>query len=225
MTGVNHVAGPRRQRPLLQVVQGVQRTAHLVVVASAGPQPLGAHGPRLPAGPRHRELVQRRGVAVAGLGEDPAEVGYIEVGAGHEQAGGEHPRQGLSHRQMHEDMGEDAIGGGPLFQGGNQGELDGVYRGRGADLQHIGQDAGGPLAKQLAALYDYASLRLLQANLKNDHAALDEVGRMLADLRDAWAQIGARAPVAKSEAAAAPPAARFFDDPGAGPVRRVVVTA
>ncbi|MEW5880062.1 MAG: flagellar export chaperone FliS [Pseudomonadota bacterium] len=101
----------------------------------------------------------------------------------------------------------------------------------------LDKDAGGPLARQLAALYDYASLRLLQANLKNDHAALDEVSRLLADLRDAWAQIGARAPVAKSEAAAnaaaaaptvgasMPPAARLFDDASAGPVRGVVVTA
>lgn len=102
----------------------------------------------------------------------------------------------------------------------------------------LDEDAGGPLAKQLAALYDYASLRLLQANLKNDHAALDEVSRLLADLRDAWARIGERAPAVAPRSAAnaagsppptvgvaAPPAARFFDDASTGPVRRVVVTA
>jgi flagellar protein FliS len=98
----------------------------------------------------------------------------------------------------------------------------------------LDKDAGGPLAGQLAALYDYASLRLLQANMKNDHAALDEVARLLADLRDAWARIGRQAPAAPRPAhnappptvgVAAPPAARFFDDASTGPVRRVVVTA
>lgn len=102
----------------------------------------------------------------------------------------------------------------------------------------LDKDAGGALARQLAALYDYACLRLLQANLRNDHAALDEVGGLLADLRDAWARIGERAPaVVPSSAAnaagsppptvgvAATPTARFFDDASTGPVRRVVVTA
>jgi flagellar protein FliS len=102
----------------------------------------------------------------------------------------------------------------------------------------LDKDAGGPLAKQLAALYDYASLRLLQANLKNDRAALDEASRLLADLREAWARIGERAPAAAPKAAAtaagsppptvgvgAPPAARFFDDASTGPVRRVVAAA
>lgn len=49
--------------------------------------------------------------------------------------------------------------------------------------------AGGPLAGQLAQLYDYCSLRLLQANLRNDAAALDEVERLLGELRSAWAHI------------------------------------
>jgi flagellar secretion chaperone FliS len=50
--------------------------------------------------------------------------------------------------------------------------------------------AGGALAGQLAALYDYVTLRLLQANLRNDRSALQEVLRLLGDLRAAWAQIG-----------------------------------
>ncbi len=49
--------------------------------------------------------------------------------------------------------------------------------------------AGGALAEQLAHLYDYASLRLLQANLRNDLSALDEVERLLGELRSAWARI------------------------------------
>jgi len=102
----------------------------------------------------------------------------------------------------------------------------------------LDKDAGGPLARQLAALYDYACLRLLQANLKNDHAALDEVSRLLADLRDAWAAIGEGARTAAPGAArlrpstspsttdgTAPPGARDFDGAGTGPVRPVTVTA
>jgi flagellar protein FliS len=33
-------------------------------------------------------------------------------------------------------------------------------------------------------------LRLLQANLRNDEAALDECVRLIAPLRDAWIAIG-----------------------------------
>jgi flagellar protein FliS len=58
-------------------------------------------------------------------------------------------------------------------------------------------ESGGALARQLAALYDYATLRLLQANLRNDGAALAEVASLLGGLRAAWASIGAgRTPAA-----------------------------
>lgn len=50
--------------------------------------------------------------------------------------------------------------------------------------------AGGVLAERLAALYDYMMNRLLAANLRNDIAALDEIARLLNELRGAWAQIG-----------------------------------
>jgi flagellar protein FliS len=49
--------------------------------------------------------------------------------------------------------------------------------------------AGGPLAADLRDLYAYVSLRLLHANLHNDHDALDECGRLMRPLRDAWAAI------------------------------------
>lgn len=49
--------------------------------------------------------------------------------------------------------------------------------------------AGGDLALRLRDLYDYITMRLLQANLRNDHAALAEVIRLLDGLRDAWAAI------------------------------------
>lgn len=53
-------------------------------------------------------------------------------------------------------------------------------------------EAGGKLAQDLYALYDYMGRRLLQANLNNDLAALDEVDHLLNEIRSAWAEIGAQ---------------------------------
>lgn len=53
-------------------------------------------------------------------------------------------------------------------------------------------EAGGELAQNLTALYEYMSHRLLVANLRNDRAALEEVERLLRDLRGAWEAIGAQ---------------------------------
>ena len=50
--------------------------------------------------------------------------------------------------------------------------------------------AGGELALRLRDLYDYMSRRLVQANLNNDVAMLDEVAGLLAELHGAWAMIG-----------------------------------
>lgn len=50
--------------------------------------------------------------------------------------------------------------------------------------------AGGDMAENLNALYDYMLDRLLIANAKNDMEALDEVAKLLNDLRSAWAAIG-----------------------------------
>jgi flagellar protein FliS len=49
---------------------------------------------------------------------------------------------------------------------------------------------GGELAQRLQTLYGYVSLRLLQANLHDDAAALDECRRLMRPLREAWAAIG-----------------------------------
>lgn len=49
---------------------------------------------------------------------------------------------------------------------------------------------GGELAERLAALYDYMCERLLFANIKNNPAVLDEVHRLLSELKEAWEQIG-----------------------------------
>jgi flagellar protein FliS len=49
---------------------------------------------------------------------------------------------------------------------------------------------GGQLAADLHDLYAYTTLRLTQANLRNDAAALAECKRLIEPLRDAWAEIG-----------------------------------
>lgn len=70
----------------------------------------------------------------------------------------------------------------------------------------VDRRAGGALAQQLASLYDYAVMRLLQANLRNDARALDEVRALLENLRGAWAQIGNATAPTQAPAAAARPA-------------------
>ncbi len=45
-------------------------------------------------------------------------------------------------------------------------------------------------ADRLIELYDYVSYRLLQANIRNDAAAIDDAVGILAGLRDAWVKIG-----------------------------------
>jgi flagellar protein FliS len=56
----------------------------------------------------------------------------------------------------------------------------------------LDQTAGGDLAAKLGALYDYMSTRLLFANQHNQPAILDEVSHLLAELKDAWEQIGSK---------------------------------
>ena len=72
----------------------------------------------------------------------------------------------------------------------------------------LDKKAGGEIAANLDALYDYMSRRLLHANLKNDVAILEDVHGLLSDLRGAWVEIGdkvahqASAPVPAAMAAA-----------------------
>lgn len=49
--------------------------------------------------------------------------------------------------------------------------------------------AGGTLARDLDELYAYLALRLTQANIRNDEAALDECQRLVQPLREAWMAI------------------------------------
>jgi len=56
-------------------------------------------------------------------------------------------------------------------------------------------------AGRLLGLYGYVTMRLLQANARNDSAALDEAAKILGDLRKAWVQIAPGAAAAGQEAA------------------------
>ncbi len=47
-------------------------------------------------------------------------------------------------------------------------------------------DKGADLAENLDALYDYMARRLLQGNLHNDSDALDEVSRLLREIKAGW---------------------------------------
>lgn len=66
----------------------------------------------------------------------------------------------------------------------------------------LNKEVGGDLALNLSALYDYMSQRLLVANLNNDMEALDEVAKLLNDLKGAWEAI--RQPAAMPAAAEQP---------------------
>lgn len=86
----------------------------------------------------------------------------------------------------------------------------------------LDRKAGGELATRLLELYDYLVMRLLQANLRNDEAALIEVAQRLSELRDAWASIRpavAAGPATQSPASATAPATTD------APPRRVVISA
>ena len=47
----------------------------------------------------------------------------------------------------------------------------------------------GSVAQNLDALYEYILRRITEANLYNDKAAIEEVRKLLGELREAWCQI------------------------------------
>jgi flagellar protein FliS len=53
----------------------------------------------------------------------------------------------------------------------------------------LDKEVGGDLALNLSALYEYMTHRLLFANINSDMAALDEVARLLGELKEAWESI------------------------------------
>jgi|UPI000375406E flagellar protein FliS len=66
----------------------------------------------------------------------------------------------------------------------------------------LDKKAGGEIAEGLDSLYEYMGNRLLLANLKNDVAILEEVQKLLGDLRSAWNAIGSSPAVQPAPAAA-----------------------
>lgn len=51
-------------------------------------------------------------------------------------------------------------------------------------------EAGGDLASNLRALYDYMVSRLIYANIHLDSAAVSEVQKLLTELSSAWRELG-----------------------------------
>lgn len=67
----------------------------------------------------------------------------------------------------------------------------------------LDKNAGGEIAQNLDALYEYMSAQLLKANLNNETGIVEEVQHLLKDLKGAWEAIDPAA----TAAAAAPPQA------------------
>ncbi len=56
----------------------------------------------------------------------------------------------------------------------------------------LDQDVGGELAANLDRLYEYMTMRLFEASRHNDVDKLNEVGRLLGEIKLAWDQIAPR---------------------------------
>jgi flagellar protein FliS len=54
----------------------------------------------------------------------------------------------------------------------------------------LDKNVGGPMVQSLDSLYEYMTHRLCMANLKNQPEQLEEVCRLLCELKVAWASIG-----------------------------------
>ena len=68
-------------------------------------------------------------------------------------------------------------------KGARIGDAIGIVNGLRASLNH---DADARLSANFDALYDYMARRLLEANLRDDPAALDEVAGLMRELKEAW---------------------------------------
>ena len=57
----------------------------------------------------------------------------------------------------------------------------------------LNHEQGGEIAGRLEAIYDFCQRHLLEARLKRDPQRIEQVMKLLAELRDAWDQISAKA--------------------------------
>lgn len=67
----------------------------------------------------------------------------------------------------------------------------------------LDHDKGGDIAANLDALYGFSRSHLIKAWAEQDAAKIDEVSRLIGELRDAWAQIASHE-AAASEAVTSP---------------------
>jgi flagellar protein FliS len=56
-------------------------------------------------------------------------------------------------------------------------------------MQALDFEKGGEIAKNLDAIYNYISRRIIEADIKRDLSGLDEAIRILEELKSAWEEI------------------------------------
>lgn len=61
----------------------------------------------------------------------------------------------------------------------------------------LNREQGGEIASNLESLYDYTELRLLQANVQNEPRHLDEVAKLLGEIKSAWDAIASNTMVVR----------------------------
>ena len=56
----------------------------------------------------------------------------------------------------------------------------------------LNHEQGGEIAGRLESIYDFCQRHLLEARLKRDAERIEQVMKLLAELRDAWEQVASR---------------------------------
>lgn len=74
--------------------------------------------------------------------------------------------------------------------------LKGELLGKAIDIigglrQALDVEKGGEIAENLDRLYEYMTTRLMEANLKNDQAIVEEVADLLREVKSGWGAIAA----------------------------------
>ncbi len=85
--------------------------------------------------------------------------------------------------------------GNIAFKGERIGKAIDIVESLRAMLDH---EQNPELAGRLDALYEYMSRRLLEANTQNDPAALDEVAKLLREIKGGWDEIPAEQRAARA---------------------------